>query len=85
VLVGLDNPFTDPVPTPLPPDTLPGLPFGVHHNNLTQHGIYQIQNLALDGLARDQASLSCAIVLPLRILGGAGSMVRPVAVGAPRR
>jgi kynurenine formamidase len=85
VLVALDNPFTDPVPTPLPPDTLPDLPFSVHHNNLTQHGIYQIQNLVLDELARDHVSLSCAIVLPLRILGGAGSMVRPIAVGTPRR
>src|SRR5262245_30305639 len=85
VLVALDNPFTDPVPTPLPPDTLPGLPFNVHHNNLTQHGIYQIQNLVLGEMARDQVSVSCAIVLPLRILGGAGSTVRPIAVGAPRR
>jgi kynurenine formamidase len=85
VLVALDNPFTDPVPTPLPPDTLPDLPFSVHHNNLTQHGIYQIQNLMLDEMARDHVSLSCAIVLPLRILGGAGSMVRPIAVGTPRR
>jgi len=85
VLVALDNPFTDPVPTPLPPDTLPDLPFSVHHNNLTQHGIHQIQNLVLDELARDHVSLSCAIVLPLRILGGAGSMVRPIAVGTPRR
>ena len=85
VLVALDNPFTDPVPTPPPPDTLPDLPFSVHHNNLTQHGVYQIQNLVLDELARDHVSLSCAIVLPLRILGGAGSMVRPIAVGTPRR
>jgi kynurenine formamidase len=85
VLVALDNPFTDPVPTPAPPDTLPDLPFSVHHNNLTQHGIYQIQNLVLDELARDRVSLSCAIVLPLRILGGAGSTVRPIAIGAPRR
>ena len=85
VLVALDNPFTDPVPTPLPPDTLPDLPFSVHHNNLTQHGIHQIQNLVLDELARDHVSVSCAIVLPLRIRGGAGSMVRPIAVGTPRR
>jgi kynurenine formamidase len=85
VLVALDNPFTDPVPTPFPPDTLPDLPFSVHHNNLTQHGIHQIQNLVLDEMARDHVSLSCAIVLPLRILGGAGSMVRPIAVGTPRR
>jgi len=85
VLVALDNPFTDPVPTPLPPDTLPDLPFSVHHNNLTKDGIHQIQNLVLDQMARDRVSLSCAIVLPLRIRGGAGSTVRPIAVGAPSR
>jgi hypothetical protein len=85
VLVALDNPFTDPVPTPAPPDTLPDLPFGVHHNSVTQHGIHQIQNLVLGEMARDHVSLSCTIVLPLRILGGAGSTVRPIAVGTPRR
>ena len=85
VLVALDNPFTDPVPTPPPPETLPDLPFSVHHNNLTRHGIHQIQNLVLDQMARDRVSLSCAIVLPLRIRGGAGSTVRPIAVGAPSR
>ena len=84
VLVALDNPFTDPVPTPPPPATLPDLPFSVHHNNLTKHGIHQIQNLVLDEMARDGVSLSCAIVLPLRIRGGAGSTVRPIAVGPPR-
>jgi hypothetical protein len=84
VLVALDNPFTDPVPTPPLPATLPDLPFSVHHNNLTRHGIYQIQNLVLDEMARDRVSLSCAIVLPLRIRGGAGSTVRPIAVGPPR-
>jgi kynurenine formamidase len=85
VMVALDNPFTDPFPTPPPPQTLPSLPFGVHHNNLTQHGIHQIQNLVLAEMARDGVSLSCAIVLPLRIAGGAGSTVRPIAVGVPRR
>jgi kynurenine formamidase len=84
VLVALDNPFTDPVPTPPPPATLPDLPFSVHHNNLTRHGIHQIQNLVLDEMARDGVGLSCAIVLPLRIRGGAGSTVRPIAVGPPR-
>ena len=46
--------------------------------------MHQIQILVLDELARDGVSLWCAIVLPLRILGGAGSMVRPIAVGPPR-
>jgi kynurenine formamidase len=85
VLVGLDNPFTDAVPTPPPPISLPSLPFSVHHRNLTQDGIHQIQNLALGELARDGVNLSCVIVLPLRIAGGAGSTVRPIAVGAPAR
>jgi hypothetical protein len=36
-------------------------------------------------MARDGVSLSCAIVPPVRIAGGAGSTVRPIAVGVPRR
>ena len=51
VLVALDNPFTDPVadgflqgkaaPAEGTPD---GLPFAIHHQNLSQSGIHQIQN-----------------------------------------
>src|SRR5262249_16107056 len=51
VLVALDNPFTDPVnegqlkgQSP-PAASMPkGKPFGIHHFNLTQAGMYQIQN-----------------------------------------
>src|SRR6185503_1069874 len=46
VLMGLDNPFTDPLRScqldgscPPTPGTEPFLPFGVHHQNLTQSGI----------------------------------------------
>ena len=56
-----------------------GLPFSVHQHNLTRTASTD-QNLVLDEMARDRVSLSCAIVLPRRILGGAGSMVRPIAV-----
>jgi kynurenine formamidase len=90
VIVGLDNPFTDAVPTgfifgqgPPPAGTPPGLPFSVHHNDLTQAGIHQIQNMHLSELAADEVYISAAFVLPIRILGGAGSPVRPVAIGAP--
>jgi len=92
VLVGIDNPFTDPVKegqlqgsAPPPPDTPPGLPFFVHHHNLTQAGIHQIQNAHLEEMAADGAWLSCTIILALRERGGAGSPVRPVAFGAPTR
>ena len=89
VLVALDNPFTDPVnegqligeagPAEGSPE---GLPFVIHHHNLTQSGIHQIQNMKLDELARDKVWASCTMILPLRSAGGSGSPVRPVAIGA---
>jgi kynurenine formamidase len=90
VLVALDNPFTDPVSEGQlkgqapPAASMPeGQPFGVHHYNLTQAGVYQIQNAKLDELARDKVWTACTMVLPLRIAGGGGSLVRPIAIGAP--
>jgi kynurenine formamidase len=90
VLVALDNPFTDPVPEGMlqgkaaPTGGMPeGLPFGIHHYNLTQAGIHQIQNANLGALARDRVWVSCTMILPLRTQGGSGSPVRPVAIGAP--
>lgn len=90
VLVALDNPFTDPVPEGLlagqakPAEgTPPGLPFAIHHHNLVQAGIYNIQNANLGEMVRDRVWLSCTIVLPLRAQGGSGSPVRPVAIGVP--
>jgi kynurenine formamidase len=90
VLVALDNPFTDPVAegflegkAPPPAGAPAGLPFAIHHHNLTQAGIHNIQNANLGALAQDKVWLSCTIILPLRTQGAAGSPVRPVAIGAP--
>ena len=90
VLVALDNPFTDPVnegqltgevgPAEGAPD---GLPFAIHHYNLTQSGIHQIQNMNLGALAADKVWTSCTMILPLRSQGASGSPVRPVAIGSP--
>ena len=90
VLVALDNPFTDAVNSGQLagkassangyPD---GLPFAIHHHCLVEAGIHQIQNAKLDELAKDQVWQSCTFVLPLRIQGAVGSMVRPVAIGVP--
>ncbi len=89
VLVALDNPFTDPVnegqlmgQAGPPAGTPDGLPFVVHHYNLTQSGIHQIQNMKLDELARDKVWTSCTMILPLRSQGNSGSPVRPVAIGS---
>jgi kynurenine formamidase len=58
------------------------LPFAIHHHDLTQAGIYQIQNANLGALANDKVWVSCTMILPLRAQGNAGSPVRPVARGA---
>ncbi len=90
VLLALDNPFTDPVndgqlvgEAPAPEGTPEGLPFAIHHENLSQSGIHQIQNMKLDTLAADKVWNSCTMILPLRSAGGSGSPVRPVAIGVP--
>jgi kynurenine formamidase len=90
VVIALDTPFVDPVPEGMlqgkagpAVGTPAGLPFAVHHHMLTQMGIHHIENAKLDELARDKVWTSCALILPLREKGAAGSPVRPVAVGAP--
>jgi kynurenine formamidase len=90
VLIGLDNPFTDPVNngqlsgSASPPAGMPeGLPFGTHHFNLVEAGVLQMQNMRLLGLARDRVWISCTIVLPLRLAGCSGSPVRPISIGRP--
>lgn len=93
-LVGLDNPFTDaasavPGVGPFPPpetwaDDAGYYPFGVHHHNLTQAGVLQIQNLYLSEIAAAKVTLGAAFVLPIRIKGGGGSPIRPVVIGHPR-
>jgi kynurenine formamidase len=90
VLIALDNPFTDPVAEGFlegkaapPAGTPPNTPFAIHHHNLTQAGIYQIQNASLGALANDKVWVSCTMILPLRAQGNSGSPVRPVAIGAP--
>jgi kynurenine formamidase len=90
VLAALDNPFTDAVNQGQLKGLAPpasgypkGYPFAIHHRFLVERGVYQIQNAKLDELAHDRVWLSCTIILPLRIRGGCGSLVRPVAIGVP--
>ena len=55
--------------------TLPG-----HVILLVRHGIYIIENLFLEELARDQCYEFTFICLPLKLQGATGSPVRPVAI-----
>lgn len=90
VAVALDNPFTDAVNRgqlkgqASPAEGYPkGLPFAIHHHLLVEAGVHQIQNAKLDELARDHVWTCATFILPLRIRGGCGSLVRAVAIGAP--
>jgi kynurenine formamidase len=90
VVVALDTPFVDAVNEGQlqgkagPPDgILAGHPFSMHHHMLTQMGVHLIENARLAEMANDRVYTACTMILPLRERGGAGSPVRPVAIGAP--
>ena len=90
VAIGLDTPFIDTVPegmmqgkAPPAPGTPPGLPFAIHHHMITQMGIHHVENAKLDAMAKDKVYTACTMILPLMEKGGAGSAVRPVAIGVP--
>jgi kynurenine formamidase len=92
VAIGLDTPFIDPVnegqlqgKSGPAAGTPPGLPFAVHHHMITQAGIHHVESANLAELAKDKVWTSCTMILPLREKGAAGSPVRPVAIGVPRR
>ena len=74
VLVGADNRGVEPLPhhgsTALP----------VHKLLLIEHGIYLIEFLYLEELARDEAYEFLFVVAPLRITGGSGSPISPFAI-----
>jgi kynurenine formamidase len=52
----------------------------VHVELLVRRGIYIIELLYLEDLARDRAFEFLFVCLPLRIRGATGSMVRPIAI-----
>jgi kynurenine formamidase len=92
VAVALDTPFVDPVnegqlqgKSGPAAGTPQGLPFAVHHHMLTQMGIHHIENAKLGEMARDKVWTACTMILPTLERGAAGSAVRPVAIGVPRR
>lgn len=55
--------------------TLPG-----HIILLVRHGIYLLENLQLEALASTKAKEFLFVVIPLKLTGGTGSPVRPVAM-----
>ena len=75
ILVGADNWGIEVRPHP---DK--DLAFPVHQILVTTSGIFLLENLDLDALARDKVAEFAFVVLPLKIKGGTGSTVAPIAM-----
>ena len=75
MLIGSDN-----GPVGVTPDPDPQLSNPVHQIALVIHGIHLLENLKLDELASKQVYEFALIVQPLKIQGGTGSTVAPIAV-----
>lgn len=68
-LVGIDN-LAAGVPKP----------FEVHNIILSDSGKFIMKSLMLEELAKDSKFVSVLVVLPLKIMGGEASLVRPIAI-----
>src|SRR5262245_34246432 len=77
VAVGADNMAWD-VPDERDPET--GATLFAHAYLLSQKGIYNIENLNLDELARDRCYQFAFLGIPLKFNGATGSPLRPLAL-----
>jgi kynurenine formamidase len=75
ILVGADNTSVEVTPNPDPKLSLP-----VHQIMLVVNGIHLLENLKLDELVAKRVQEFALIVQPLKIQGGTGSTVSPIAV-----
>jgi kynurenine formamidase len=75
ILLGADNWPVEVAPNPDPQLSLP-----VHQLALVVNGVHLLENLKLDELAQKQVYEFAFIMQPLKIQGGTGSTVSPIAV-----
>lgn len=75
MLLGADTGPVEILPNPDPAIDLP-----VHQIALAVHGIFLLENLKLDQLATERVYEFALILQPLKIKGGTGSTVAPIAV-----
>jgi kynurenine formamidase len=78
VATGSDTETYEVQPAPDPGE--PSNPQPVHAHLLIEHGIYLIESLDLEAIARDRVHEFLFVALPLKIRGATGSMIDPVAV-----
>lgn len=75
MLLGADNQPVEVSPNPDPQVSLP-----VHQIMLAVHGIHLVERMKLDELAAAGVHEFAFVVQPLKIQGGTGSTVAPVAI-----
>jgi kynurenine formamidase len=75
MLIGADNSSVEISPNPDPKISLP-----IHQIMLVVNGIHLLENMKLDELAAKRVHEFALIVQPLKIQGGTGSTVAPIAV-----
>jgi kynurenine formamidase len=75
ILLGSDNWPVEVAPNPDPQLSLP-----VHQIALVVNGVHLLENLKLDELAAKQVYEFAFVMQPLKLQGGTGSTVSPVAV-----
>ena len=75
ILLGADNSTVEISPNPDKQISLP-----VHQLALVVHGVHLLENLKLDEVAAKKVYEFAFIMQPLKIRGGTGSTVAPVAV-----
>jgi kynurenine formamidase len=78
VATGSDTETYEVQPTPDP--GVPSNPQPVHTHLLIEHGVYIMESLYLEHLARERVHEFLFVALPTKIVGTTGSMVDPVAV-----
>jgi kynurenine formamidase len=78
VATGTDTETYEVQPTPDPGPT--GNPQPVHTLLLIENGMYLMESLDLEELARQRVYEFCFVALPLKIRGATGSMIDPVAI-----
>lgn len=74
VAVGADNLAVEALNS-IPPEDLP-----VHRIGIRDLGLYLLENLDLNEMAKDRAYEALIVIAPLKITGGAGSPVNPIAI-----
>jgi kynurenine formamidase len=75
VVIGADNESLEQEPS-----SVEGSPLPVHVELLVERGVYIMELVLLEDLARDEVYEFAFVCLPLKVRGATGSMVRPVAI-----